>query len=706
VIDNGARSIVGGDPSYFEHGVPRRDIGGQIWAANWKTGETRNLTGTTGSNWMPVWSPDSRYLAFLSDRDGQARVWLWNGENGQIERASDEIFRAGPMSRGLEWMPDSRHLLMTTEPKGIAVNDSTSAAASGGTEGGKEVSQTTVVLYGSDPHHQKSIPAYDLDEYLADLILIDVRGGPSRTIAAGKRIGWFALSPDGSRVGYAVPLRFESKGSFEKIYDLRVDDLASGAEENLAQGVPLDDIFNWSPDGAYLTYGTYAPTGSGYSFSVMDVAKQRVLYSVALPHGMICCRLQVPFWESDGAYFYFVADGTLWRVAMATGKSEEFAHIPGHTIEYRIADADGFLWVPSGQHFTVVVAHDNKGKGDGFYQIDLGTGKSRVLRERGECYTCKTRITDSNAWLMAVSGDKKHFAFIAEDASHPPDLWVSDGSFTSVRQVTHLNPQLERYKMGVPRLLAWRSDEGTLLHGAVLLPPGYREGIRYPLIVWVYPAMYSNWIDQFGFGEFPGPFNMQIFATRGYVVLLPDVEERPGEPLLSLGSSVLPGISKLIEMGVVTPARIAVMGHSAGGYSALALLAQATVFRTGVVVAGFGDYAADYGELEDDGAASHYGAAERQLGGAPWQVPLAYVQNSPVYRLNRIRVPVLLAIGSEDESVHPELLDEVFVGMQRLGHETVYAKYVGESHVPRDWSYPNQTDLCRRLLDWLDRYMK
>jgi Tol biopolymer transport system component len=48
------------------------------------TAKTTNLTGDRGSNWSPVWSPDGKKLAFFSDRDGQARVWLWDRQRREL----------------------------------------------------------------------------------------------------------------------------------------------------------------------------------------------------------------------------------------------------------------------------------------------------------------------------------------------------------------------------------------------------------------------------------------------------------------------------------------------------------------------------------------------------------------------------------------------------------------------------------------------
>src|SRR6202030_2093517 len=120
---------------------------------------------------------------------------------------------------------------------------------------------------------------------------------------------------------------------------------------------------------------------------------------------------------------------------------------------------------------------------------------------------------------------------------------------------------------------------------------------RYPLIVWIYGgATLSDRLDRFGLAG-PGPLNLQLLATRGYAVLMPDAPQHLGTPMLDLAKSILPGVNKCIELGIADPSRLGVMGHSYGGYSTLALLVQTKRFRAAVEADGFGDLTGFYGEM-------------------------------------------------------------------------------------------------------------
>jgi dipeptidyl aminopeptidase/acylaminoacyl peptidase len=90
--------------------------------------------------------------------------------------------------------------------------------------------------------------------------------------------------------------------------------------------------------------------------------------------------------------------------------------------------------------------------------------------------------------------------------------------------------------------------------------------------------------------------------------------------------------------------------------------------------------------------------------GTPWESRSRYIENSPVFYLDRVETPLLIVHGSLDDAVAPFLAEEVFVGLRRLGKEVVYARYEGEGHSIE--SYANQVDYVNRMIAWFDRHLK
>src|SRR5260370_26119369 len=312
--------------------------------------------------------------------------------------------------------------------------------------------------------------------------------------------------------------------------------------------------------------------------------------------------------------------------------------------------------------------------------------------------------------MVGVTRGGEYIAYYGEDSQRDSDLWLSDAGFSNSRRLTHLNPQFDQYEMGTARLIDFFSIDGVALRGALLLPSGYKPGKRYPLIVWVYGGgSLSDHLDHFALGYGDGPFNFQLLATRGYTVFLPDAPQNLATPMNDLPKSVLAGVNKAIEMGIADPDRLGIMGESYGGYSTLSLIVQTKRFKAAVEVAGYGNLICEYGEMDRAGNAFGDASAEHgqaKMGGTLWEFPERYIQNSPVFYLDRVETPLLIAHGSEDSTVAPFLDDEIFVGLRRLGKEVAYAKYIGEGHSPLYWSYANQVDFCNRMIAWFDDHLK
>jgi dipeptidyl aminopeptidase/acylaminoacyl peptidase len=284
---------------------------------------------------------------------------------------------------------------------------------------------------------------------------------------------------------------------------------------------------------------------------------------------------------------------------------------------------------------------------------------------------------------------------------------VADGDLTAPRRVTDLSPGVTRLALGRTRLVRWTTARGDTLRGALLLPSDYVAGHRYPLIVRVYGgASLSGTVHRFGL--MAGVDNHQMFATRGYAVLLPDTPLRVGTPLADLAADVLPGVDSVIASGIADPDRLGLIGHSYGGWSVLALLVQTGRFRAAVASGSMSDLFADYAHMRPDGSAPSIGWAERdqgRMGATPWEARDRYLANSPFFLLDHVTTPLLLVHGAADNTVPVALAEETFVALRRLGKPVVLVEYDGEEHHQAGWRVANVHDYWARVLDWFGRYL-
>ncbi|HXG68177.1 MAG TPA: prolyl oligopeptidase family serine peptidase [Blastocatellia bacterium] len=338
----------------------------------------------------------------------------------------------------------------------------------------------------------------------------------------------------------------------------------------------------------------------------------------------------------------------------------------------------------------------------GFARVDLQTGAVAQVSEENKRY-------GGYGTEPTIAPDGASVAYVAEDTLHPPDICVAGGEAMRARKVTEVAPALSNRAFGRGAVIEWRSLDGATQHGALIYPAGYEAGKSYPLIVKVYGgSAISNDLNRFGYA--PAPFeNLQLFATRGYAVLLADSKVNVGTPMVDLMKTVMPGVSKAVELGVADPDRIGVTGHSYGGYSTLSLLVQSPRFKAAVMRAGMGNLLGGYGQLAPDG--TNYGLAwaeggQGRMGGHPWEYRERYLENSPIFYLHRVETPLLIIHGSDDDAVPAFLADEVFTGLRRLAKPVTYVRYTGEGHWEGNWSYANQVDALQRVIAWFDRHLK
>ena len=686
-------------------GVPSLGSGSDIWLTNTQTGESRNLTRGQGSNWAFAWSPNGKRLAFYSDRDGRAGIWLWDKTTDQIRKLSPAIPR--PFIYGHDtpiWTPDSKRILVKVFPDHTTfeqlVNNPT-PKPQGINEVRPEIHQSTADPTRADspiPLRGDALTTDELPDFKADLALIDVTDGALTPVAKGYTPAGYWLSPDGNKLAF---LDAKGVGKDGPTFDLLLVSLPQKKTAVLATNVvqgTLGDRLTWSPESDLICY---LSTAKWFLISPAGGAPREVTETA---HPPFRAWDQLPLWSSDGRSLYFLTSNSLWRVAASSGQAQEVAQLKEKRIQFIATSGKGRLWTIDNNRSLVLGTRDDHTKQCGFYTMDLESGHVQRLLE-------VDKEIRRPVWVTASAGSGALY-YVAQDASHPPDIWeIRPSNGATPRRVTRINPHLDQYEMGQGQLIEWVSNDGVRIRGALMLPAGYQKGQRYPLIVNVYGgSLLSDRINQFGFASNTNTTNQQLWATRGYAVLLPDTPLRVATPMLDLAKTVLPGVDKVIEMGIADPDRIGVWGGSYGGYSTLALLVQTTRFKAAAIDSGFANLMSLYGWMpERSNEPSWQDWAELsqgRMGGTPWQYRERYIENSPVFYLDRVQTPLLIIQGTQDPSGKDFYSNEIFMNLRRLGKQATYVKYRGASHTISGFTYHEQVDAIQRMLEWFDSHLK
>ncbi len=691
-----------------------------VWVTELATGKSVQLNSAQGFSWSPSWSPDSTRLAFYSDRGGQAAVWTWDRQTGATRQVSTvEVFFSWWKERPV-WSSDGKTILTKVLPEGMTLNDVLSLSpyyAGLLNKDKKQETQTnapTVHAYSFHPKQAAQAKAPDNSTeadltsfydamYLSDLVRIDLATGKVTRLIRRVRPMWFAYSPDQKFIEYmslegVVPKTQQSK------FTVRTYSVASGKTTELATGFMDPNNLNAgvssSPDGSHIAYCDTGKTAERAAYVVEVNTGNKVKVSDAIDKTSRTFTWGPPLWSRDGSRVYLLDPeaGRLWEVTADGSKGREVVKIPGALIKDIAAAEAGSYWSPDDSRTIYIRAHDSNLKNDAIYAVDVQSGKARKLYEGDEAMAMRE--------MGAMTGmpHGTDLVYSSESASRASDVWALDVKTGATRRISNLNPQYESASMGRVRTIDWLSLRGEPLHGALLLPGDYQEGKRYPMVVWVYGGDNgSDKVNRFGFG-WGDAFNFQMYASRGYAVLYPDIPLHPGTPVDDLVSAVIPGVNKVVELGIADSQRLALMGQSFGGYNTIALLTRTSIFKAAVATSAaptelfFG-----YSNFLNGGAPSegYYEEGQGGMKGSPWEIKTRYWENSPFFFLEKVDTPLMLEGGLAD--LISAQNGNVYNGLRRLGKDVELLEYEYEGHVVQQ--PVNVIDFWNRRIAWLERYL-
>ena len=283
------------------------------------------------------------------------------------------------------------------------------------------------------------------------------------------------------------------------------------------------------------------------------------------------------------------------------------------------------------------------------------------------------------------------------------------------RELVRLNGHLRGVVGGTPVRIDHKGPDGSEWFSWMLLPPGLQTGDRVPTVVNVYPGAPCHETKTRWRLDDMNALNDHILAARGYAVLYPCLPEAchevPRDPLDGLVENVFAAVDAAVERGHVDPERLAVQGHSYGGYATGALIGLTDRFKSAVAQAGIYDLISSYGQFDvrmrlaherlglDLFWASLMETSQGGMGAPPWDDPERYLRNSPLMHVRQVKTPILLFTGDIDY-VSTTQTEEFFTALTRLNKDAVMIRYFGEDHVYN--SPANIRDMWQRILDWYE----
>jgi dipeptidyl-peptidase-4 len=299
------------------------------------------------------------------------------------------------------------------------------------------------------------------------------------------------------------------------------------------------------------------------------------------------------------------------------------------------------------------------------YRVKLdGSGRSRV-----------TQVPGTHAISMAPRCE--YYLDTFSNLTTPParTLFKADGSQWAAFVEADRRP-LEEYDIRPTEIVEVKADDKAVLYARLIRPAGFRAGVKYPAVVFVYGGPHAQQVRN----RWTGLTIEQVLAHRGFVVWELDNRGSGGRGHLwesalcsGFGAKELEdqqaGVRRLVSMGFVDSSRIGMYGWSYGGYMTLyALLNAPDLFRAGVAGAPVADWR-NYDSIY----------TERYLG-LPSENPEAYRRSSPVNDARNLKARLLIVHNLEDDNVLFQNTLQMADALERAGKPFDLAIYPQKTH--------------------------
>ena len=191
------------------------------------------------------------------------------------------------------------------------------------------------------------------------------------------------------------------------------------------------------------------------------------------------------------------------------------------------------------------------------------------------------------------------------------------------------------------------------------------------------------------------------------MVFRPDIVYRDRDPGRSAVAALEPAVEAAIATGMIDPERVGLVGHSWGGYQTAFAVTQTDVFAAGVAGAPLTNLFSMYLSMYWNSGGTDARIFEISQGRMEvpfWEDVEAYRRNSPVFHIEDMNTPLLVAFGTEDGAVDFNQGVEFYNAARRADKDLVLLVYEGENHGLR--KKPNQLDYHRRILEWFGHYLQ
>ncbi|MBN2400281.1 MAG: S9 family peptidase [Candidatus Aminicenantes bacterium] len=460
------------------------------------------------------------------------------------------------------------------------------------------------------------------------------------------------ISPDGRRLLLAAYSEDVRVRPYHK-YTLVLFSLTDGRREQILADPWIED-FLWSPDGKKLLLlggpSAFAGLGSTLAAGVVpnDFDGQAYSFDLKTRKAEALSRRFAPaigsaFWQRGGSIYFKVTDNDharLYRCAPAEKKFKRLA-----------TGVDAVESVSYSMAKKVVYSGSGLGMPQKLFLLNLDSGNSRMLKDYNPSQFAAVRFGQTENWTF-------------------------------------------------------KTQEGKTLGGYICFPPAFNPSRLYPCIINYYGG--TSPIGR----NFGGRYPKDWYAANGYIVcvLQPSGAIGYGQEFSSIhvndwgeitSAEIIRGVQELLRTHpYIDNRRVGAIGASYGGFMTQILASKSEMFAALVSHAGISSLSSYWGT--GDWGYSYSGVASANS--FPWNRKDIYVGKSPLFMAERIKNPLLLLHGEDDNNVPPGESYQMFAALKLLGKEVALVTFPGQQHFIL--TPAQRVRWLQTIMAWFDRWLK
>ena len=342
-------------------------------------------------------------------------------------------------------------------------------------------------------------------------------------------------------------------------------------------------------------------------------------------------------------------------------------------------------------------AFNEENKQSGIFKTKIATAKNPEQLQMGDFYGYKNLMKAKNIEV---------YSYTKETYQEAPNVYISD-NFKTENKISEINPQQNQYNWGTIELISWTTPKGYHSKGILYKPEDFDPNKKYPMIVYFYEKLSDGLNRYIAPSPTPSRLNIPYFVSNGYLVFTPDISYEDGHPGKSAVEFINSGVEYLKKNSWVNGKKIGIQGQSWGGYQVSYLITQNDMYAAAWAGAPVVNMTSAYGGIRWSSGMNRqfqYEKSQSRIGKTLWEAPELYLENSPLFHLDKATTPVVIMSNDKDGAVPWYQGIEMFTALRRLDKKVWLLNYNNDDH--NLTKRQNKKDIQIREQQFFDYYLK